>query len=546
MNEFKLLVRKDLFILFNNLWLILKNPFRLLPYAGVFAYFSFFYFRRAGGGTSDLGQLDELQDVAGEIEEVNLIAQNVTGILTLLALAFFVFRLYKATEKNVTFFSMADVNLLFTAPVKPSRLLVYYMVRSLLPSLGGSLLFVLYSTAQLNQAYELNFWNLGAMILGLGLFFFILSPLRFLIYTLNTKFGILSHVKKGVIALGVLLALMIILPGLFAERFMDGAFAWIGASWFDYFPFVGWSRGILMYLGHENWVKLLVLILAYIASYTLIVKMVLTHAGMYYEDVLESTQAKEDIRQKAKGKQEASESNVSLNAKKELDVPSFGVGAVALYWRNYVHSSRQDFHPILGLYPGIFAGAAIMLAILGRLEVMPHYGLYIYIATLCMFYFIAGMTKTSVGDLKKPYFILIPASWTSKFWNLLRLDVYQTLVFALLAIVPSVLIGGYSLGLMVLFPLCLLAFFLTGLSVSLVSSVGFEESWDRKLIKPLIIGGVFLIGIFPSLGLGIMLYALSKQFVFGLLAATLIMSFVAAIMLHVMLDILERVELKEN
>ncbi len=546
MNEFKLLIRKDLFILFNNVWLILKNPFRLLPYAGILAYFSFFYFRRARGGRNDFGQLDELQDVAGEIEEINLLAQNVTGIFTLLALVFFVFRLYKATEKNVTFFSMADVNLLFTAPVKPSRLLVYYMVRSLLPSLGGSLLFVLYSTAQLNQAFDLNFWNIGAMILGLGLFFFILSPLRFLIFTLNTKFGILSQVKKGVIALAILLGMMIVVPGILSENFMEGAFSWIGAPWFDYFPFVGWSRGILMYLGHENWVKLILLITAYAFSYTLIVKLVLTHAGMYYEDVLESTQSKEDTKQKVKGKQEASESNVSLNAKKELELPSFGQGAIALYWRNYVHSSRQDFHPIIGLYPGIFAGVGVLLALLGRLDWIPHYALYIYMATLFMFYFIAGMTKTSVGDLKKPFFILIPASWTAKFWNLLRLDVYQTLVFSLLAIVPSVIIGGYAWGLIVLFPICLLAFYLTGLSISLVSMVGFEESWDRKLVKPLIIGGVLMVGIFPSLGLGIMLFALSKQVVYGFLAIALIMTFVALVMLHVMLDILERLELKES
>jgi hypothetical protein len=546
MNEFKLLIRKDLFILFNNLLLILKNPFRLLPYAAVLAYFSFFYFRRTGAGTNDMGQFDELQDIAGEVEQVNLALQNMTGILTLLALAFFVFRLYKATEKNVTFFSMADVNLLFTAPVKPSRLLVYYMVRSLLPSLGGSMLFVLYSTAQLNQAFDLNFWNIGAMILGLGLFFFILSPLRFLIYTLNTKFDILPQVKKGVLILGGVLGLMIVLPGLLAERFIDGAFSWIGAPWFDYFPFVGWSRGILLFLGHENWIKLLVLIFAYVLAYTGIVKLVLAHAGMYYEDVLESTQSKEDIKQKAKGKQEASESNVSLNAKKELELPSFGHGAIALYWRNYVHSSRQDFHPIIGVYPMIFAGVGILLALLGRLDWIPHYALYIYMATLFMFYFIAGMTKTSVGDLKKPFFILIPASWTAKFWNLLRLDVYQTLVFALLATVPSVLIGGYSLGLIVLFPICLLAFYLTGLSISLVSMVGFEESWDRKLIKPLIIGGVFMVGIFPSIGFGIMLFALSKQVVYGFLAIMLIMTFVALVMLHVMLDILERVELKET
>ncbi|WP_114750222.1 putative ABC exporter domain-containing protein [Pleomorphovibrio marinus] len=545
MNELKLLIRKDIFILVNNILLILRNPLRLLPYAGVLAYFSFFYFRGRGGREMDVEQFGELQDVAGEVEGVNIALQNMTGILTLLALAFFVFRLYKATEKNVTFFSMADVNFLFTAPVKPSRILVYYMVRSLIPSLGGSLIFVLYSTAQLNQTFDLTVWNLTAMMLGLGLFFFILSPLRFLIYTFHTKYDVLGPIKTGIVVLGIGLGLMIIVPGVLAERFFEGAFSWIGAPWFDYFPFVGWSRGILMFLGHESWIKLVVLLLVYAVAYVAIVKLVLNHAGMYYEDVLESTESKEEIKQKAKGKQEASESTMSLNARKELDLPSFGQGAVALYWRNYVHSSRLDFHPIIGIYTSLFAGVGILLAILSRVGWVPHYGLYIYMATLFAFYFIAGMTKTSVGDLKKPFFILIPASWAAKFWNILRLDIYQTLVFAWMMVLPSVLIGGYSLGLILLFPLCLLAFYLTGLSISLVSQVGFEEGWDRKLIKPLIIGGVIFFGIFPAFGVGIMLYAISKQFVFGLLAGSMVMALVAGVMLHVMLDILERVELKE-
>jgi hypothetical protein len=160
MNEFKLLIRKDLFILVNNIKLILRNPLRLLPYIFVLGYFSFFYFRRTGKKQEiNTDEIGNLQDAAGQLDEVDFAVQNIAGGITLLALAFLMFQLYRATKKNISFFSMADVNLLFTSPVSPQKLLMYYMIRSIIPSLGGSFLFVIYSTAQLNDVFDLNFWK---------------------------------------------------------------------------------------------------------------------------------------------------------------------------------------------------------------------------------------------------------------------------------------------------------------------------------------------------------------------------------------------------
>jgi hypothetical protein len=546
MNEFKLLLRKDIFILVNNIKLILKNPLRLLPYAFVIGYFSFFYFRRGSkSGEIDTSQVEDLKNAAGQIEEVNFAIQNISGGLTLLALVFLMFKLYQSTKKNVSFFSMADVNLLFTSPASASNILLYYMVRAIIPATGGAFLFTMYSTAQLNELYDLNIVNLGIMSMGIMLFFFILSPIRFLIYTLNTKYNILPFIKNGVFGLGIILGLMVLIPGLMAEKFWQGMFEWIGSAWFDFFPLVGWSRGILTYLGHEKIGIAMGFISVYFLSFILIVQVVLSNAGTYYEDVLESTKSNEEIKEKARGKREASESTLSLNAKKKLEIKDFGQGAVALYWRNYVNSARQDFHPLFGVYGLAFAGIAIIFAGLSHFDWFSHKVIYGYMLTIIVIYFFAGMGRTNVGDLKKPYFILIPAPWSSKFWNLIKLDIYQTLIFALILIIPTVLIANLSLGLIILFPVCMVMFYGTGFSIALTTAVGFDEGWDRKLIKPLIIGGVFFFGIAPALGAGFIAYIISQQFVYALLGTCIGLSIVAAIMLHVTLDIISRLEFKE-
>jgi hypothetical protein len=158
----------------------------------------------------------------------------------------------------------------------------------------------------------------------------------------------------------------------------------------------------------------------------------------------------------------------------------------------------------------------------------------------------AGMGRSSVGDLKKPYFILIPASWPSKFWNMIKLDVIQILIFSVILIIPTVVIASLSWGLIPIFVFSVIAFYLTGFAITLSANVGFDEGWDRKLIKPLIIGGVLIFGILPAVGAGVFTFIVTKQFVFGMLAISLGMAIVAAVMLNLTFDIIRRVEFKEG
>lgn len=544
MLEIKLLLRKDFWILINNLKLILRNPLRLIPYVVLLGYFTFIYSQRSTGSKD--AATEELQnlDIDG-LPETDFVVQNLVGGFTLLALAFLVYQLIRATKNNVTFFKMADVNLLFTAPVKPENLLLYYMGRSILPSLGGSILFVIYGGSQLAKQFELTFGNAFFLIIGFALFFFMVFPIRFLIYTLHTKYGVMEYIRGGVIGLGIALALMILIPGFMAEKFWQGMFSWMASPWFDLFPLVGWTRGIMSYASHGNIVLALGFVGLYGLAYFSMVKLVIRFAGYYYEDVLEATKTNEDKLDKARGKQEIDEGTYSLNAKKQLALPDFGAGAKAFYWRNYVHSSRQDFHPLFGIYTMGMAAIGIIMAGLSNFDWFSHKVLYFYLLFLLFFYFMAGIGRANIGDLKKPFFILIPASWTSKFWNMIKLDLLQTLLFASVLIIPSVFLAQVSFGLIPLFLIGIVVCYLIGFSINLIPQVALDEGWDRKLIKPFMIGGIFLFGIIPAVILSVIVFIITKQFVWALLTAVLGLSFVAAILLHVTLDVLKRIEFKE-
>ena len=540
MNEVRLLLKKDFLIFVNNLLLILRNPLRLIPYGIAAGYFVFMYSKGVAGSQKVASNVN--MEAAGEVDVTQ---QNIIGGLTLLALIFFIFQLYRATKNNITFFKMADVNLLFTAPVKPENLLLYYMARSILPALGGSLIFLVYSGGQLASEFDLDALGGLFLLLGFALFFFLIFPLRFLIYTLHTRFGILEQLRVGVLLLGVVLGLLILIPGFLAPVFWEGMFAWISSPWFNLFPVVGWSRGMMAYFVEGNWILSTTYLLLYGVTYYAVVKLVIQYSGHYYEDVLDATQNNEDRLEKAKGTKEITEDAYSLNSKKQLALPEFGLGAKAIYWRNYVQSSRQDLHPLIGLYTMIMALLGIVCSFLGRFDWFSPQVLYFYLFFLLFFYFMAGIGRANIGDLKKPWFILIPASWTAKFWNMIKLDLIQILLFSLILIIPSVALGDYSWWLVLLFPLGLIFSYLIGLGVNMIPQVGLDEGWDRILIKPLMIGGILVFGILPTLVFTGLVMGITGNFSYGFGVAVLGLGLVASILMHVTLDILKRLEFKE-
>lgn len=540
MNEVRLLLKKDLLILVNNLLLILRNPLRLIPYGIGAGYFAFMYSKGIAGSQRVTSQVN--MDAAGEVDVTQ---QNIIGALTVLALAFFIFQLYRATKNNISFFKMADVNLLFTAPVKPENLLMYYMARSILPALGGSFIFLVYSGGQLASEFDLNFLGGLFLLLGFALFFFLIFPLRFLIYTLHTRFGILEKLRVGVLVLGVLLVLLIVIPGFMAPVFWKGMFSWISSPWFDLFPIVGWSRGMMAYFLTGNWILSTSYLVLFAVTYFAVVKLVIRFSGHYYEDVLDATQTNEDRLEKAKGKREVTEDTYSLNSKKQLALPEFGLGAKAIYWRNYVQSSRQDLNPLIGLYTMIMAALGILCSFLGRFDWFSPQVLYFYLSFLLFFYFMAGIGRANIGDLKKPWFILIPASWSAKFWNMIKLDLIQILLFGMILIVPSIALGDYSWWLVLLFPLGLIFSYLIGLGVNLIPQVGLDEGWDRILIKPLMIGGIIVFGIVPTLFFSGLILGITGNFTYGFGVAVSGLGLVSSILIHVTLDILKRLEFKE-
>ena len=119
-----------------------------------------------------------------------------------------------------------------------------------------------------------------------------IQPIRFLVYTLHTRFGVMEYIKNGVIVLAILLGAMILIPGLMADKFWQGMFAWIGSPWFDFFPIVGWSRGIMSFWVHSNWILSSAFVVLYGLSYFVVLKLVIQFSSIFCAHILKSISTK--------------------------------------------------------------------------------------------------------------------------------------------------------------------------------------------------------------------------------------------------------------
>jgi len=128
---------------------------------------------------------------------------------------------------------------------------------------------------------------------------------------------------------------------------------------------------------------------------------------------------------------------------------------------------------------------------------------------------------------------------------MIKLDILQISLFCVALIVPSVLIAGLNWFIVPLFLFATIEVYLIGFGINIIPQIALDEGWDRKLIKPFMIGGIVLFGFVPAFAFSIVAFIVSKQFVWALFGGTFGMFFVAAILMHVTLDVLKRLEFKE-
>lgn len=392
----------------NSIKELRKKPLKLIAYLAFLGFMIFAAFT----GLKMEGDFTE-----GRIELFN-------AIFLFLTLFFLFLAVRNGTEKGNTLFRMADVNLLFPAPIKPQQILIYGFVKQLATSLT-LVLILMVQIPNIHLHFPVKGYG-GLLIIGnVVLLNILVGILSIFIYALGSlregNTGLIKTILYGLVAVLGIGALAFLAK---SQNIMEGMLDYLNSPVFNYIPVISWILYIfqsaifgfdIMTLGSLGLLILFSGLLIF-----LVYRMDLD----YYEDALDSTLVKERTMAKAKEGQTAYNPRMKVR-KTRSKIQSSGAKAILskqILIANKTGFAFIDFSTLIivaiSLVFSLFSGADNMIFLLYMLTYMN---------------LIFSLGGSWVMELKNHYIFLIPAPARLKIFYATIMDVFKSFIGGLLA-----------------------------------------------------------------------------------------------------------------
>jgi len=433
------------------------------------------------------------------------------GVATAVIFQFFLFVLYSGVTRKNFRYSMSDVNLIFTSPMKPQNVLLYGFLKEI-SSIFAMSIFLIFQLP--NLAFKFSFVSGGIVYLLLILmaFFIVLSSLSLLIYGFFSKYykykePAIKIVKYSSIAITLALSVYVYTGsnGDYFEFAMD----FFNQDWWSYVPVMGWGRALLSQcLTGFNLSSLIyggLLIFSCIGAITLLYKFNLD----FYEDALPSAEQNEvaqsyknsgfDAKQLSKmqnSRKPFARKNVSLNYSAKF--------AKAIFFRHLLEYKKTGFY-FLNILSGIYLAISVGVGLYFDIPFFAFLLFSIYMMVLSTY---AG--KWSM-DFNGHFIFLIPASSAAKLFYSTLSSIVKITIDSLILFLPAGILMGVS-------PLEIILTVLAYISFGALSTYGAVLNYklfDRvsnQLMKGIFMMITLFVYILPGIVIGVLLSFVFKVF----------------------------------
>ena len=441
-------------------------------------------------------------------ELINNIGELVCGGILLLYL---VFSIYSADKSGSSIFLMADVNLLFSAPMKPQSVLMF----RLLCQIGVMFLSSVYIGFQIpNLYYNLGFSLVSciAIIIVLVLMIIYGRLISVLIYSVSSTY---AKLKKFLTP--AYLSVLAVIAAAFVAVKQSSGLGWYesAVSFFNsdislYIPIWGWLKAIFVYALEQNIVMMAVMSLVSVVGIILLVWFIWSIKVDFYEDAMakSSEMAEKMAQAKSEGKQLAKRSkdrSDRLKRNGELG----GSGASVIFTKEMYNRARFGKFFIVTKTCAVYLCVSVFASsVLG----MPFEGIAIGLAVMAFF---RALGDTVTKEVSMDSFLLIPEPPFKKVFYAHLAAVVNCVIDTLPAIVVTAIVSKASIvdALVYLLVVAAVDFyssgFVTAIDLSLPTSVSFTIKQVITVmfvyfgIVPIVIVGCITGVAFESLSIGI-------------------------------------------
>lgn len=320
MNEFSLLFNTELKLIKNNLARIITTPKVIISYIAVLIFMSW-------------GIISNFKHSA----ELPISIDNLALYLGAATFALFTVLYYVSTKQNSVVFRISEINLLFTAPVDPKKILFFNLVRKIPPAFLSSALMLVFAIPFTKRHFDPSHTELIFFFLGITMIFLILEPLSFFFFAIGTRLNksTLSHsfAKLAIVSISALVlisaSLSIYRNGLSFESLLLG----VNANYLDWIPIIGWGRHLILSVAHGVSTQTVVTLVAMISTYIILIIATYFLGNGYYEDIISTSEQSEKIIADAKEGVYDFIPTLSFTRQKEIHIRSIGSYSFAFDWK---------------------------------------------------------------------------------------------------------------------------------------------------------------------------------------------------------------------
>ncbi|WP_438431657.1 putative ABC exporter domain-containing protein [Gorillibacterium sp. sgz500922] len=352
------------------------------------------------------------------------------------------FIVYSSISKSIksgnSFFRMADVNLAFTAPLSPKKILLYGFLKQIWLSFVGVFMLI-WQIPNLRNHYRIDGWGVIVLLFGFVLLLFLLQLVGVLIYswTSRTKRARVqaTRVWNGLMAV---FAAVLLVELAQKKDLGDALRAVLHSRGFEYIPLIGWFKTLYMapIIGVTPRFYLAAGLL--LAATVLLMVLFYRQKSDYYEDVLANTEQKEALyAAKREGRQARTGGTSALIKNRKVKQGRYRSGAAAIFSRQMLEYRKKGFF--------LIDRSTLILAVFGFAAqyFVPDQDLTVLLLFSIYYLFILSFQGSWMRELERPYIYLFPASSAAKLFYSTLADLIKGLLDgAVLFAVAAVVMGG--------------------------------------------------------------------------------------------------------
>lgn len=309
-----------------------------------------------------------------------------------------------------TIFNMADVGLLFVAPVSSKKILIYGLIKQMGTTIITAV-FILFQIGTIKNSFGLNGIVVFYIFVIYAIILFYCQLLSIAVYIFTNGNPNRKNLVKGILYGGMA---AIVLAVAFIHMKNGGSIFQNLLSLFDMKPFyfipvLGWSAMFLKAVIEGSVVYVIVSLVLFAVTGTAMVLLFTRGDADYYEDVLSSTELNYNRLQDAKeGKRVVNTSKVKVK-EKETGIRK-GKGYNTIFYKHLLEKRRTSRFLFLDFYTvGATLGAAIFCKYMNK-----DFSVYFVLCILVYFQFFMTILGKLGMELSKPYIYLIPEKSVKK------------------------------------------------------------------------------------------------------------------------------------